>query len=179
MNTQRRTLLAAALGTAALASGCATQDLAKYASEKPKLDLRQYFNGRLDAYGQFADRSGQVVRRFTVVMNCSWNGDKGVLDEDFTYSDGTKEKRIWRLTRKADGTYEGTADDVVGTAFGKEAGNAFYWAYTLRLPVDGKTYDVQFEDWMYLIDDKVMLNKAKMSKFGFYLGEVTLAFVKR
>jgi hypothetical protein len=27
--------------------------------------------------------------------------------------------------------------------------------------------------------DKVMLNKAAMSKFGIHLGEVTLSFVKR
>jgi hypothetical protein len=53
------------------------------------------------------------------------------------------------------------------------------WSYTLALPVDGKVYNVQFNDWMYQMDDKVMLNKAKMSKFGIYLGEVTLAFYKR
>jgi hypothetical protein len=35
---------------------------------------------------------------------------------------------------------------------------------------------VQFDDWMYLMDDRVMLNKAAMSKLGFRLGEVTLAF---
>jgi hypothetical protein len=39
--------------------------------------------------------------------------------------------------------------------------------------------EVQFDDWMYLVDDKVMLNKAVMSKFGIKLGEVTLSFVKR
>jgi hypothetical protein len=178
--TSRRFILSAATGAGALAlTGCATQNLEGYAKEKPVLDLRQYFNGTLDAYGQFADRSGQVVRRFTVLMKCSWNGNQGVLDEDFTYSDGKKERRVWRLTRLADGSYEGRADDVVGIATGKESGNAFYWTYTLALPVDGKVYDVQFEDWMYLIDEKVMLNKAVMSKFGVRLGEVTLAFVKR
>ena len=45
--------------------------------------------------------------------------------------------------------------------------------------MDGKVYEVQFDDWMYLMDDKVMLNKAVMSKFGFRLGEVTLSFQKK
>jgi len=49
----------------------------------------------------------------------------------------------------------------------------------LALPVDGTIYNIQFNDWMYLINSKVMLNKAKMSKFGFDLGEVTLSFYKR
>ena len=180
---KRRLALAAitAGSTALLATlaGCGTQQISDYANERPVLDLRRYFNGTLDAYGVFTDRSGKVVKRFTVVMNCTWQGDNGVLDEDFLYSDGTKQKRIWRLTRLADGSYTGRADDVVGIAVGESRGNAFRWAYTLSLPVDNKVYEVQFDDWMYLVDEKVMLNKATMSKFGIRLGEVTLSFTKR
>ena len=167
----------------ALLTGCASPQVADYAAEQPVLDLRQYFNGTLDAYGLFTDRSGKVVKRFTVVMKCSWQGapgqEVGVLDEEFSYSDGTKQRRVWTLKRTAAGRYTGTADDVAGEAAGEEKGNAFRWGYTLKLPVEGKTIEVQFDDWMYLMTDKVMLNKAKMSKFGFGLGEVTLAFVKR
>jgi len=176
---KRRLLLLGVTASAALMGGCASQDIASYANEKPTLDLRSYFNGTLDAYGVFTDRSGKVVKRFTVVMVCTWTGDQGVLDESFTYSDGSTQKRIWHLTRHADGRYTGRADDVVGQAQGQTRGNAFYWTYTLALPVDGKTYEVQFDDWMYLMNDQVMLNKASMSKFGIHLGEVTLAFTKR
>ena len=195
----------------ALLAGCAGPQVADYAAEKPLLDLRQYFNGTLDAYGVFTDRSGKVVKRFTVVMSCSWSGppglETGVLDEAFTYSDGSTDRRVWTLKRTPDGRYTGTAGDVLGSAAGEEKGNAFRWSYTLRLPLDGprdagppqvadapsggsvvreatsvgahRTIDVQFDDWMYLMNDKVMLNKAQMSKFGFRLGEVTLSFVKR
>ena len=162
-----------------LVAGCAGPKIDDYAAEKPQLDMRQYFDGTLDAYGVFTDRSGKVVKRFTVVMICKWQGDTGVLDEDFTYSDGTKDRRIWTLKRSPDGQYTGTAADVLGEAKGEEQGNAFRWGYTLKLPVDGKVIDVQFDDWMYLMSDKVMLNKAVMSKFGIKLGEVTLSFVKR
>ena len=177
---KRRALLAAT-GAAALTAltGCAGPQVSDYAAEKPVLDLRQYFNGTLDAWGVFTDRSGKVVKRFTVVMQCSWQGDDGVLDEDFTYSDGTKQRRIWRITKLPDGRYTGRADDVVGEATGQERGNAFNWRYTLALPVDGRIVNVQFDDWMYLMNDKVMLNKAVMSKFGVRLGEVTLSFTKR
>ncbi|HYW56948.1 MAG TPA: DUF3833 domain-containing protein [Polaromonas sp.] len=166
-----------------LIAGCAGPQINDYAAEKPVLDLRQYFNGTVDAYGVFTDRSGKVVKRFTVVMTCSWQGkpgeEVGVLDEVFTYSDGTKDRRVWTLKRGPGGSYVGTAADVVGEAKGQESGNAFRWGYTLQLPVDGKIVEVQFDDWMYLIDDRVMLNKAEMSKFGIKLGEVTLSFVKR
>ena len=176
-NSSRSVFLALAI--TGLLAACAGPQIQDYAQEKPQLDMRQYFNGTLDAYGVFTDRSGQVVKRFTVVMTCSWQGDVGVLDEDFTYSDGSKERRIWTLRRTEGGRYTGTAADVLGQAAGEEKGNAFRWGYTLKLPVDGKVIEVQFDDWMYLMTDKVMLNKAVMSKFGFRLGEVTLSFVKR
>jgi hypothetical protein len=176
-----RALLAAStlglLGAVGLA-GCAGPTPADYASQTPVLDLRSYFNGPLTAHGLFTDRSGKVVKRFTVAMNCRWQGDEGVLEEDFSYADGSKQRRVWTLKRQADGRYIGRADDVVGEALGQASGNALNWRYTLALPVDGTVYEVQFDDWMYLMDEKVMLNKAVMSKFGFRLGEVTLSFYK-
>jgi hypothetical protein len=162
---------------------CSSPLVTQYANEKPSLDLSEYFNGTLDAYGIFTDRSGEVKKRFTVLLVAQWkviDGKKvGTLDESFEYSDGTKQKRVWTLTETAPGKYIGRADDVVGDALGESAGNALNWVYTLALPVDGTIYHVQFNDWMYLVTPKVMLNKAKMSKFGIDLGEVTLSFYKR
>jgi hypothetical protein len=174
------TLITAAAATGSLTlSGCAAIEPSIYAQEKPTLDLKTYFNGTIDAWGLFQDRSGKVIKRFTVVMRCTWNGNQGVLDEDFTYSDGTKQKRIWRLTETTPGRYIGKADDVIGEAIGIASGNALNWTYVLALPVDGKVYNVNFDDWMYLVDEKVMINRAVMSKFGFKLGEVLLSFTKR
>ena len=176
---QRRLVLSAAVASSASLIGCASPQVGDYASQTPTLDLAQYFNGTVDAHGMFQDRSGRIVKRFTVVMDCQWQGNQGVLDEAFTYSDGSTERRIWRLTKHADGRYTGTAGDVVGEAQGQTSGNAFRWNYTLRLPVDGKEYEVQFDDWMFLVDDRVLLNRATMSKFGVTLGEVLLSFTKQ
>ncbi len=177
MNTMmhRRLLILAA---AALVAGCATPVPSDYAGEKPTLDLKTYFDGPLTAHGMFSDRSGKVVRRFTVAMTGRWQGNQGTLDEHFTYSDGQTQRRVWHLTDQGGGHYVGRADDIVGDAVGTAAGNALNWRYTLRLPVDGKVYDVQMDDWMVLMSDRVMLNKTVMSKFGFRIGEVTLAFDK-
>ena len=178
-NRLRRGLLAGATAALLALSGCASVDPSAYQAEKPELDLKTYFNGTIDAHGIFQDRSGKVVKRFTVVMNCTWVGDTGTLDEDFTYSDGTTQKRVWTVRKVAPGRYVGTASDVVGEAVGTAAGNALNWRYTLALPVDGRTWHVEFDDWMFLMDQRVMLNRAVMSKFGFRLGEVTLAFSRR
>lgn len=177
MNTRRHALLALLAGSAVLA-GCASPQVTDYAQQRPLLELDRYFNGRVLAHGIFQKRGGEVVRRFAVVMDCHWEGNQGVLDEAFTYADGSTQRRVWRLTKHADGRYTGRADDVVGEAQGQESGNAFRWNYTLRLPVDGKEVEVQFDDWMFLVDERVMLNRATMSKFGVTLGEVLLSFTK-
>lgn len=172
-----RTILVAFLATCL--AGCASVNIEDYATEKPVLDLAAYFNGTLDANGMFQDRSGKVIKRFHVVIDASWKGNVGTLDEHFIYSDGTKQRRVWTITRLDADRYKGSADDVVGTADGAAYGNALRWRYVLALPVDGKTYHVDFDDWMFLIDERVMLNRSFMSKFGIRLGEVTLSFTKR
>ena len=162
-----------------LAAGCSTPKPEQYANELPRLDVEQYFNGTLDAHGMFQDRSGAVIKRFVVVMRASWNGDTGTLDEDFVYADGTKQKRVWTLKKTAPGRFSATAADVIGTAQGVVSGNSLNWKYVLALPVDGKIVNVEMDDWMFLIDQKVMLNRTAMSKYGFNLGNVTLSFTKR
>jgi hypothetical protein len=173
MKTSLLTALAALM-----LGGCANVEVDSYRSELPALDLARYFNGTIDGYGIFQDRSGKVVKRFYVRIDARWNGNTGTLDEHFDYSDGSKQQRVWTIS-KNDDRYGGRAADVVGEAQGQAAGNALHWRYVLALPVDGKVYDVDLDDWMYLIDDKVMLNRSSMSKFGFRLGELTLSFSKR
>jgi hypothetical protein len=163
---------------AIVASACSTAKIADYANEKPELSLRDYFNGEVEAWGQVQDRSGKVIKRFTVSLVGVWQGQEGVLTEDFVYSDGTKQQRIWRLKDLGEGRYEGRADDVVGVAQGITEGNALQWRYTLKLPVDGKTYHVAFNDWMYLHDEQTLVNRAEMSKFGIHLADITLFFRK-
>lgn len=160
-------------------TACASTGVEHYRAEQPTLDLKTYFNGRLDAWGIFQGRSGEVKKRFQVSIDAKWEGDTGVLDERFAWSDGTTSRRVWTLKRQPDGSYRGTADDVVGEAIGEVAGNALRWRYVLALPVDGKTWQVDFDDWMFLMNDQVMLNRSYMSKWGFDLGEVTLTFAKR
>ena len=167
--------LALLLGVA----GCGSVPVSTYKDQKPALDLRTYLNGTLDAWGMFQGRNGEVERRFTVVIEAKWTGDTGVLDEHFEWNDGTTSRRVWTLKRQADGTYRGTADDVVGEAVGEVSGNAFHWRYVMALPVGDKVYNVDFDDWMFLMDDKVMLNRAAMSKWGVHLGDITLSFSKR
>lgn len=162
-----------------LLAGCAGPKVDDYRGERPALDLAAYFNGKLDGWGIVRNRSGKVVKRFQVEITGTWQGGSGTLTEDFTYADGSKSRRVWNIVKVEANHYRGTAADVIGEAMGEARGNALQWRYVLAVPVDGKTYNVNFDDWMYLVDDEVMLNKSDMSKYGVGLGEVILSFRKR
>ncbi|RTL38158.1 MAG: DUF3833 domain-containing protein, partial [Rhodocyclaceae bacterium] len=120
-------------------TACASNGVEQYKAEQPALDLQHYLNGTLDAWGIFQGRSGEVKRRFHAVIEARWEGETGILDEHFQWSDGTTSRRVWTLKRQPDGSYRGTADDVIGEAVGEVAGNALRWRYVLALPVDGRT----------------------------------------
>ena len=167
-----------AVGVAILMSGCAVLVPRDYAKETPKLDLATYFNGKVDGWGMVQDRSGKVLRRMVVELDCKWNGNEGVLDESFQWSDGKTEKRIWKIRKDGD-RYIGTAGDVVGDARGEAAGYALRWSYVLALPVDGSTYNMDMDDWMWMIDEKTLANRTTMSKLGVRVAEISIFFRKR
>nr|HPI41727.1 DUF3833 domain-containing protein [Pseudobdellovibrionaceae bacterium] len=152
--------------------GCTTAGIQDYKETKPDFIFEKYFNGPMIAKGVFQKRNGLVTRRFTIAMEGSWQGNQGTLKEDFIYDDGEKYHRTWYITKQEDGSYIGTASDILGESRGEVKGFALRWKYTMALPVDGKVYNVDFDDWMYLLDDHTLINKSHMSKFGYELGQV-------
>ncbi|UUX49753.1 DUF3833 domain-containing protein [Nisaea acidiphila] len=157
---------------------CSNMQIEDFAGTGPELKPEEYFAGQTKAWGMFEDRFGNLKREFVVDIQGDWDGTTLTLIEDFDYSDGEQEQRIWRITRKGDGLYEGRADDVVGTAQGIARGKALNWSYDLMLKVGESEIKVRFNDWMFLQPGGVMINKAEVSKFGITIGTVTLFFAK-
>jgi hypothetical protein len=161
-----------------IASGCTTMKPIDFKNTEPRLTLEKYFLGKTSAWGLFEDRFGTVRRQFTVDITGSWDGEELVLDERFVYSDGETDKRVWRIRKKGEHGYEGRAADVIGVATGESHGNALNWRYDMDLKVGDGTWRVIFNDWMFLQPNRVLINRARVSKFGIEIGEVTLFFMK-
>ncbi len=140
--------------------------------------LEEYFKGHTQAWGMFQKRNGHVSRRFKVDIVGEWDGQNLVLTEDFRFRDGEVSQRVWRIKKLDAQRYEGHADDVEGTAQGRLYGHALQWRYSLRIDVGSKTYKITMDDWMYLQDDDILINRTRMSKFGFRVGELTIVFRK-
>lgn len=159
-------------------ASCGGLKLQDFENAEPELKLEDYFVGRMKAWGQFQDRFDRVRRRFTVDIEGTWDGETLTLKEDFVYNDGETEQRIWTLRKTGPDEWEGTAAGVVGVAKGKVVGNALNWTYLFDLPVGDSTLRVKFDDWLWLQDDRVMINRAYVSKFGLKVGEALIFFHK-
>lgn len=143
------------------------------------LNLEEFFAGHIVAHGQFQDIFGTVRRRFDVDINGTWDGQTLTLVEDFVYEDGSTEQRIWTLIKTGDDTWRGTAPGVIGEAFGEENGDTFNWTYTIDLPVPDGTLRVTFDDWMWLLSEDRLLNRAYMKRGGIDIGDVIITFEKQ
>lgn len=157
---------------------CSSPQLSDYQHSQPALKLEDFFNGKLVAHGMVLDYNGKLTRRFTADINASWQQNSGVIDEQFVYDDGETDSRVWHIQKLADGSYIGTANDVTGKAKGQSSGAAFYWRYILQIEVDGEPMEVTLDDWMFLIDDRHLLNKSQIIKYGINVGEVILSIAK-
>ena len=161
-------------------SGCATSlDGQRYLSIEPSFDLFQFFDGEVKAWGLVQNRDGEVIQKFEVDIQGSIMGDQITLDETFQYAVGKgPTKRAWQIVRLDDGQYRGTAGDILGEAVGSTYGNAFRWSYRMDIPVDDTVYQVSFEDWFWVIDDRRLFNRSYVQKFGFDVAQVTI-FMER
>ncbi|OUV03403.1 MAG: hypothetical protein CBC42_02805 [Betaproteobacteria bacterium TMED82] len=165
----------------ALVSSCGTKSVLLYENEKPELNLEKFFSGNTVGWGVVQDRSGEILKRFKVDIKGSFSANEGKLVEDFEWSDGKRETRIWYLKKENDLTWTGEAENVIGVAFGQLSGNTLKWQYLYNLELENslvQSISVNFEDWMYLLDENILLNQATFSKYGIRLGSVTITFTK-
>lgn len=172
----RRRFLPLLLLLPLLLAGCSSVDVERYAGTTPRLDIGEYFDGRTRAWGMVQDYSGEVQRRFTVVIDGTLEGDTLTLDERFTYQDGETDRRVWTFVRQDDTTWVGRANDVEGPVEARQAGHAFNMRYRLPVEVSGRELTFTLDDWMYLQPDGRLINRTAMSKFGVTLAEITIVF---
>lgn len=158
---------------------CKCHTIERYEEGQPALEIESFFNGRIKGWGLVQKRSGQVLARFDMEMRASWENGVGRLEEKFTYYDGTMDERVWSITKRPDGGFEGLAGDVPGGAIGRVKGNAANLKYQMDIKVGGRTLRFSFDDWMFLMNNEVIINRIYLKKFGFKVAELTVFMQKQ
>ena len=150
-----------------------------FTNKSPEFIPQEYFNGKLRAYGMVKDRSGNIIRTFKGDLVGSWDENGiGTLDEKFVYDNGETQTRVWTLKPISDKAFIGTAEDIIGEAQMIANGNTVVIDYTMQVPYNDSTIDINVKDWLHLQEDGVILNHSKMKKFGFIVGELVITIIK-
>ena len=178
MNDYSGVLISGLLATLILLGGCSTMSVEEYAGRKPELKPEDYFDGHVKAWGIFENRNGKVTREFTGDFQGEWDGESLTIDETLNYKSGKTENRTWTFTKTGDETYTLTAENIIGEASGRAKGNALHLDYTIAVDVDGSTWNLTADDWMYRQDEKTVINRATLSWWWFKAGELTIVYRK-
>ena len=153
--------------------GFRTQRPEAYSTTAPALDLATHLNGKLVAEGAIFGPTGRVNSRFVAEMEGSWTEQGGTLKETFFHSEtGNVQDREWTFSIKENGTFTGTAPDIVGIAEGQVSGASARLNYRLRLPESAGGHVLHVTDWMYLAENGNIINRSEMRKFGLKVAEL-------
>ncbi|MBU6140414.1 MAG: DUF3833 family protein [Proteobacteria bacterium] len=149
--------------------------------EKPKLDLKTFFNGDLESFAIMHDANGKTIGSYTAKIKGDWDDNKGVIKNNVYYTNGKKDNRTWLVTDNLDGTFDTVGHDVSDSETGKQIGNALQIAYILAVPQDGtkQKVKVKVENELYLVDENSMIGTSIVkSKDGKIISKSMVAVKK-
>jgi hypothetical protein len=163
------------LAAAILVAGCATRpQIPPNAAPTARLAPEEDLVGRLYGRGVFRSITG-ASRAFDVTLDGAWDGQALTLVEVFKYADGETDTKTWKLRKRADGSYEGAREDTVGLARGWIEDGAYRMAYTMAIPKkQGGVRKVRFQDVLVEDASGAVINRARVSYFGFPVASVDL-----
>ena len=159
--------LFAALSVLACAGCTTTLTPQDFSAGTPELQPLKFFQGHTHSWGVLETASGEPTQRFETDATGTLESD-GTLHwpQRLTFADGTAQTRDWTLRRTGEHTYEGTANDVAGTAIGEAYGNLLHLTFTLETKPGNSLKNVTMEEWMVLEPDNTIVNRILIRKLG-------------
>ncbi|HQS17222.1 DUF3833 family protein [Reyranella sp.] len=146
-------------------------DIDDFAGTSPELLPETYLAGDLEGWGVVERVTGGLQQRFTVKAQGTWDEAARILHfvETWTFDDGRQDTLTWRISKLASERYSGQESRLDGEAEGDRAGCAFHWRYTRDTPQGGgddKSMVLNFNDWFYRIDERVVMVRGSAGRAG-------------
>ena len=133
----------------------------------PVFTAEAFFAGRLEGWGIMESPLGGLQKRYTVQAEGHLDRDVIHFTETWTFDDGHVDTLEWTIRPLGGGRYGGSEIRVNGEAEGEQAGFAFHWKYARDTPQpDGKSIKLNFDDWFWRIDERVVVVKGTAGRLG-------------
>lgn len=135
----------------------------------PEFLPEAFFNGRLEGWAVLESLTGTLQKRASITAQGQWDASTQTvhLTETYRFDDGHVDTLDWKIRKVASGQYSGLEPRLEGEARGSQAGFAYNWTYTRETPQpDGSSSKLNFDDWFYLIDEKVCIVRGSAGRAG-------------
>lgn len=138
-------------------------------------DITGYFDGRILGKG-IIERNDRVLSRFDMIVDAGFDGSELTLDETFLFDNGSDFRRVWRLRKTAPGVWTGGAENVEGTTTIRIIDGVVHMHYVAAFPYNDGMISLRFNQRLIPMQDNIVLNRSRLSKFGVPVGTVTVIF---
>ena len=165
---------------ASLTASCApTTDRPAAIRPAQAFDPLAFFVGHTHSWGVMENRSGAPIQSVVTDSQGEQIGpDRLRMVQHLYFQDGKAQERVWTLWRTGDNRFQGTANDMIGTATGDAEGGMFHWQWTLASSPGNPLMNMTVNQWMYRMQDGTVTIRTTISKLGFIAAEVTEQFVR-
>lgn len=128
-----------------------------YLDNSVKMDIKSFFTGDIEAFSIVKNSSDKIISTNSSKISGKWEENRGILKYDFTYLDGSKDSRTWFITLNSDSSFEIVGHDVAAGFTGNQIGNIAYMNYVLVSRGNKAQIRTNYEDKMYLVNEKSMI----------------------
>lgn len=139
-------------------------------------DFARFFGGQVQGVGITQDWRGRPTDRFELTMHGTFTPVSGTLDERLVHADGSVEQRRWDITRHGAQDWRARCDGIPGQARGGTQPWGFRWRYRISHALGGRQITLHCDDRMYAIDDRYLMNRISVRKFGVPVASLTLLY---
>lgn len=149
-----------------------------YLEKSTKIDIRNFFNGDLEGFAIVQDAQGKIDSSYTTKISGKWEDGRGNIQYNYSFNNGKKDSRTWLITINDSSSYSAIGHDFLETGHGRNQGNASVVNYSLNAIVKDKKQRVDFEDQLYLVDEKSAIIISTMRQSGSIVGKAIISLKK-
>ena len=149
-----------------------------YLEKAPKIDIKNFFSGDLEGFAIVQDAQERIDNSFTAKINGKWDENRGTVTFSYLYNGGKKDSRTWLFTINDSSNYSAIGHDFIETAQGRNQGNASIVNYSLNTMFKENKQRVDFEDKIYLADDKSAILISTMKQGKTIIGKAIISLRK-
>ena len=139
-----------------------------YLEKSAKLDIKNFFNGELEVFAVVQDAGGKIESSYTSKVVGKWEEGRGNVQFNYLFNNGKKDSRTWLFTINDSSGFSIIGHDFIESGNGRNQGNAAVINYSLNLNrgLGDKKQRVDFEDYLYLVDEKsaIIISSMKQDK---------------